>query len=94
MSVTPVKLSDVIMQLKSELELARKKGEGHETLSVREVTVTTKFVVKASGEGGITFDFYVLSGDAGATIEGQHSHEMTVKLSPITGRDIDLGEED
>jgi hypothetical protein len=90
MARSSVKLSDMIEQLKSELQIAKEKGLGNEMLTLTEVTITTKFVVRTTGKGGAKFDFYVLTGDVGATVEGQHSHELTIKLLPIDK--VDMGE--
>jgi hypothetical protein len=82
MATSKVSLSELIRQLKGEIVAAQNSGD-EEMFSLEDVSITTKFVVEASGKAGGKLDLWVVTVDADIASKGQVSHELTVKLSPI-----------
>ena len=81
MSEAKLSLSELIEQLKQEIVATQEQGD--EMFSLGEVSITTKFVVEASGKAGAKANFWVVTVDGEMASKGQFSHELTLKLKPI-----------
>lgn len=78
-----IPLADMLIELRRELEEARREGEGKDVrFRVESVEIELKVTVAKSAEAGAGFKFWVVNGDAKGRIAAESLQTLRLKLDP------------
>jgi len=79
-----IPLADLLIELRRELEEARRAGEDQNLrFRVESVEVELKVTVSKSAEAGAGFKFWVIDGDAKGKIAAESVQTLRLKLDPL-----------
>jgi chorismate synthase len=79
-----IPLADLLIELRRELEEARRAGEDQNLrFRVESVEVELKVTVSKGAEAGAGFKFWVINGDAKGKIAAESVQTLRLKLDPI-----------
>ncbi len=79
-----IPLADLLIELRRELEEARRAGEDQNLrFRVESVEVELKVTVSKDAEAGAGFKFWVINGDAKGKIAAESVQTLRLKLDPL-----------
>ena len=100
MTTDKIPLADMLIELRRELEEARREGEGQSLhFRVDVIDVELKVTVSKGAEAGAGFKFWVINGDAKAKVAAESLQTLRLKLSPQlvddkgNAKPLDVGDE-
>jgi len=87
MPETEIELASAIENLRAELQVAIKKGEGQPLrFTIPEIELELKCLLKKEGAGGIGVKFWVINSEVKGTIANEIVQIIKLKLRPV-GKD-------
>lgn len=88
-----ISLSDLLVELRRELSEAQQKAQDQSLkLKIKDIEVELLVQTTQEKEGKVGFKVWLLEGEAGASINREHSHRIKLRLEPslADGGDLDV----
>jgi len=81
--VDKLPLTEIVVELRRQLEEARKRAEdGRLKLTVEAIDLELQVTASSSTEGGGSFKFWVISGDARTKVAAESIQKVHLRLKP------------
>ena len=86
-------LVEVIKELRKDINLAIREGEGHAIrFNLNSIDVELQTVLKKEGNGGVKFEVLGVGAKAGGKLKKANTHKIRLNLSPVDEKAKAAGE--